>query len=100
MGKTEKESDVKYKTAEAKSMDETVVEYSADRKSSSAELNAVLEYYTKIKERCIAKPETYEKRSRRRQAEINGLKEALAILQDETALIQRKSRSSFRGAIQ
>jgi len=98
--KTEKDSDVKYKTAEAKSMDETVVEYSADRKSSSAELDAVLEYYAKIKERCIAKPETYEERKRRREAEIEGLKQALTILKEETALFQRKRRaSSFRGTL-
>jgi len=98
--KTEKESDVKYKTSEAKSMDETVVEYSADRKSTNAELDAVLEYYAKIKERCIAKPETYEERKRRREAEIEGLKQALAILKEETALFQRKRRaSSFRGTL-
>jgi len=67
-----------------------------ERESASAELSAVLEYYAKIKERCIAKPETYEERKRRRVAEITGLKEALAILQDETALVQRKQHGGFR----
>merc|ERR1712117_927649 len=97
--KTTKEQDVKYKTQESKAMDTTVSEYSADRETATNELSAVLEYYSKIKERCIAKPETYEERQRRRTAEIKGLKEALAILQEETALVQRKRRGSFRGSL-
>merc|ERR1712157_70361 len=97
--KTMKDQDVKYRTQEAKSQDATVAEYSADRETASAELTAVLDYYDKIKDRCIAKPETYAERARRRQAEITGLKEALSILEDETAFIQRKSHGSFRGTI-
>jgi len=58
----------------------------------------VLEYYSKIKDRCIAKPETYEARKTRRESEIKGLKEALNILNDETAFVQRKRRH-FRGTI-
>merc|ERR1712127_155072 len=97
--KTLKEQDVKYKTQEAASQDKTVAEYSSDREATSSELSAVLEYYSQIKDRCIAKPETYVERSRRRTAEIAGLKEALTILKEETALVQRKRRSSnFRGS--
>merc|ERR1711935_450624 len=87
--KTTKDQSVKYKSQELKARDSTAAEYSADRKSSSAELDAVLEYYAKIKERCIAKPETYEERKRRREAEIEGLKQALEILENETAFMQR-----------
>jgi len=97
--KTTKDQDVKYKSQEAKSADTTVTEYSADRQASNTELSAVLEYYGKIKERCIAKPETYEERKRRRTAEIAGLKEALTILNDETAFVQRKRHGSFRGTL-
>merc|ERR1711920_1039305 len=97
--KTMKEQDVKYKTQEAKSQDKTAAEYTADRDTTNTESSAVLEYYSKIKDRCIAKPETYAERSRRRQAEIAGLKEALSILEDETAFVQRKSHGHFRGAI-
>jgi len=96
--KTIKEQDVKYKTQEAKAQDSTVSEYSADRQSTSAEYSAVLEYYSKIKERCIAKPQTYEERRRRREAEIEGLKQALTILKEETALLQRK-KHNFRGSL-
>merc|ERR1719382_1901222 len=92
-----KDQDVKYRTQEAKSQDATVAEYSADHETASAELAAVLDYYGKIKDRCIAKPETDAERSRRREAEITGLKEALSILEDETAFVQRKSHGGLRG---
>jgi chromosome segregation ATPase len=85
-----KEQDVKYKTQEFKGLDKDISELSSDRDSADTELAAVMEYYGKIKERCIAKPETYEERVKRRTAEINGLKEALSILENETALLQRK----------
>merc|ERR1712151_515791 len=55
--KTMKDQDVKYSAQEAKSQDATVAEYSSDRETASAELTAVLDYYGKIKDRCIAKPE-------------------------------------------
>merc|ERR1719394_609869 len=80
-----KSQDVKYKVQEFKGLDKDVNELSEDRTSTSAELDSVLEYYGKVKERCIAKPETYEERAARRQQEIKGLKEALSILNDETA---------------
>merc|ERR1719432_63549 len=94
--KTTKEQDVKYSTQEFQTLDKEIAELSADKETTSSELSAVLEYYEKIKDRCIAKPETYESRKARREAEIQGLKEALAILQDETAFMQRRKRN-FRG---
>jgi hypothetical protein len=53
----------------------------------------VNEYYGKLKDRCVAKPESYEERKRRREAEIAGLKEALSVLETEVALVQRKHRN-------
>jgi len=94
-----KDQDVKYKTQEIKALGKTLTELSADRDSAQTEHNAVMEYYEKIKDRCIAKPETYEERKKRRAAEIAGLKEALSILENETALMQRKSRRHMRGAL-
>merc|ERR1719359_2024046 len=87
------EQDVKYKTQEFTSLDKEISELSSDRDTTNSELSAVLEYYGKIMERCIAKPETYEDRKARREAEINGLKEALTILENETAFMQRGKRS-------
>merc|ERR1719215_1407525 len=94
--RTLKEQDVKYSTQEFKGLDTNIAEFASDRETTNTELSAVLEYYCKIKDRCISKPETYAERQRRRQAEIAGLKEALSILEDETALTQRGKRS-FKG---
>jgi len=96
--KTTKEQDAKYKTAEAVSLDKEISELSGDKEGTSTELAAVMEYYGQIKERCIAKPETYEERKARREAEIEGLKEALSILENEAAFLQRKHR--MRGSKQ
>jgi len=90
--KTMKDQDLKYKTKEVKGLKKAIADLSSDRDTLSSELSAVNEYYAKLKDRCIAKPETYEERKARREAEINGLKEALNILESETAFVQRKSR--------
>jgi len=98
--KSTKEQDVKYKTQEFKGLDKEITELSGDKETSNTELSAVMEYYGKIKDRCIAKPETYEERTKRRAAEIEGLKSALATLENETAFVQRKSHGHLRRAIQ
>merc|ERR1719373_181789 len=90
--KTLKDQDVKYKTQEIKSLASTLSSLSADHETTSSEHAAVLEYDAKIKERCVAKPETYAERKARREAEIAGLKEALTVLEDETAFVQRRGR--------
>jgi len=99
VGKTLKEQDVKFKTQEIKALGKALTELSADKESAGSEHAAVMEYYEKIKERCIAKPETYEERKKRREKEIAGLQEALSILENETAFMQRKSHRHMRGTI-
>jgi len=96
--KKTKEQDVKYKTQEFKTLDKEITELSADKDTTSTELAAVNEYYDKLKERCVAKPESYEERKKRREAEIAGLKQALDILESETAFVQRKQHG-LRGSI-
>jgi septal ring factor EnvC (AmiA/AmiB activator) len=51
-----KQQDVKYKTKEFTSLDKEIAELTADRDSANTELDAVLEYDTKIKAQCIATP--------------------------------------------
>jgi hypothetical protein len=89
---TEKNQGVKYKTQEFTGLDKSIADMTGDKDSATTELDAVLEYYGKLKERCIAKPETYEERKARREAEIAGLKEALNILETETAFLQHGRR--------
>merc|ERR1719465_381315 len=95
--KTTKEQDVKYKTKEATGLDESVAELTSDREGLQTELDAVLDYYEKIKEQCIAKAEPYEERKKRREAEIAGLKGALQILSGDAVLLQQNS-ATLRGA--
>jgi hypothetical protein len=98
--KTAKEKDVQYKTKEAKELDKSITELSSDKDSTKEELDAVLEYLSRIEGECIAKPESYEERKKRREAELAGLKEGLEVLESETALIQRVAshrRKSLRG---
>jgi len=99
VSKTMKDQDVKYKTQEFKSLDKEISELSGDKGTASTELAAVNEYYSKLKDRCVAKPESYADRKARREAEIEGLKEALTVLDEETAFVQRK-RKGLRGKIQ
>jgi len=94
--KATKEQDAKYKTKEAAGLDKQIAELSSDRETSNSELSAVMDYYGKIKERCVAKPETYEERKARREAEIEGLKEALSILENEAAFMQRGRKGHKR----
>jgi chromosome segregation ATPase len=95
--KTTKEQDVKYKTQEYTALDKEISELSGDKETTNTELDAVLEYYAKIKERCIAQPESYEEKKARREAEIAGLKEALSILENEAAFLQKK-KHRMRGS--
>merc|ERR1719386_26069 len=96
--KATKEQDAKYKSKEAKGLDKDTAEATSDRAGVQTELDAVNEYYSGIKERCIAKAETYEERVKRRTAEIAGLKEALTILEGEAVLLQRATRHTLRGS--
>jgi len=96
--KTTKDQDVKYKAKEAADLDKASAELSSDRSGVQSELDAVLEYLEKIKEACIAKAEPYAERKRRREAELDGLKQALEILESETVLLQRgAARRTLRG---
>jgi chromosome segregation ATPase len=89
--KTTKSQDVKYKTKESTELDATIAETTSDRENVQVELDAVLKYLSKIEEECIAKAETFEERQARFEAELAGLKEALRILESETALLQKGS---------
>jgi len=80
-----KEKDVKYKTKEAANLDKSITELATDLASTQSELDAVLEYSSKIRGMCELKPDTYESRAARRESEIDGLKAALEALEGDTA---------------
>merc|ERR1711920_886293 len=95
-----KEQDVVYKSKESNDLDKTSGELSADRSNVQAELDAVQDYLSKVESECTETAETYATRKGRREAELAGLKEAVQILESETALIQRHAnRHAFRGTL-
>jgi len=93
-----KDADVKYKTKEVASLEKSVSEFTSDIEAEQTELDAVSEYYNKLKPGCIAKPMTYEERKKRREAEIAGLKEALVILEGEAPTAFLALRTTRRHA--
>merc|ERR1739838_999830 len=94
--KTTKVQDIKYKGEEAAGLEKATAEAVSDKSGVQEELDAVLEYLKGIEDRCIAKPEPYEERVRRREAELNGLREGLRILENETSFLQFKSTRTLR----
>jgi chromosome segregation ATPase len=96
--KTTKNQDVKYKTKEYVGLDKAVSEHKVDREGVQEELDATLEALKKLEDMCIAKPETYAERAARREAEISGLKDALAVLESESAFVQRTAKH-LRGGV-
>merc|ERR1712194_768196 len=99
--KVTKAKDIKYKSKQAKGLDKSSAELKGDRNGVTAELDAVSSYLRRIEDECIAKAETYEERTKRREAELAGLQEALKILESEEALIQtsRRIRRNIRGTV-
>lgn len=90
--KVAKEQDVKYKTKAAASLDKSVSEYTSDRSGVQTELGAVNEYLKELNARCSGRAESYAERKARREEEIAGLNEAMTVLENETALLQTKSK--------
>jgi len=96
ISKTTKTQDVKYKTKEFKALDASIAENTGDRTELETELKAVDDYYESLKKQCIAKPEPYEERKKRREAEIAGLKEAMEILSGAAVFLQN-GQPALRG---
>jgi len=97
--KTMKEKDVEHKVKESAYLDKESAALSADRSNVQAELDAILEYLSKIQAECTEVAGTYADKKARREAEITGLKAALDTLESETALVQRHAvHRRFRGS--
>merc|ERR1719161_1784849 len=95
--KTTKEADVKYKTKEFTGLDKPIGELTSERSGVEDELNAVNEYLASLDKKCTYKVESYAERKARREAEIDGLKQALEVLESETAFLQTRARHALRG---
>lgn len=98
--RSSKETSLKYKQKEAAALAKSATEVGSDKDTSQTELDAVLEYLAKLNKMCVGKAEPYAEKKARMDAEIAGLKEALAALEGGGMLLQesaKKKRRSFRG---
>jgi chromosome segregation ATPase len=91
IAKVTNEQDVKFKSKEVASLETSLSEAASDKDAVQEELSAVMDYLSKVKERCVAKAESYSDKVAAREQEIAGLKEALEILSNEASLIQTKN---------
>jgi len=77
-----KEVEIKSKESETKSLKTSLSDYNEDKEGVSAELQAVVDYLNELKPKCEAEaPPSYAEKKAARDAEIQGLKEALQILE-------------------
>lgn len=97
LAKATKEQDAKYLARERGGIERSLSETQADTGSTSEELDAVKKYQAQLHNKCVAQPDSYEERKRRREEEIAGLRDALAVLEgDALALAQTGGRGLRR----
>merc|ERR1719453_1138356 len=82
LSRVAKTDEVKGKGSELKTLDMNLLNYKEDRETTGKELDAVLTYLDKLKPQCETKVVSFGERKAKREADIAGLKEALAILSD------------------
>jgi len=81
--KTQKTSDIEHKTGLKQDQSKSLTEKQSDLEGTQKELDAALDYYEKLKPSCVDSGVSYEDRVKRREEEIQSLKEALMILNGE-----------------
>jgi len=79
-----KEAEIKGAESQLKSLAVTLKDNAADLKMANKEKDAIEEYIAKLKPQCEGRVVPYEERKAKRDAEIAGLKEGLAILEEES----------------
>jgi len=95
VSKASKLAEIRGKQSEIKSLSVALSHHNEDYKGVEKEYGAVMDYLDKLKPECETKVMSYAEKKARREAEIEGLKEALGIIEGttipspETALIQR-----------
>jgi len=88
IAKASKMAEAKAKGSEVKSVTSSLEMSKEDQASTQKELDAVLAYIDKLKPDCESKAMSYEEKKAARDAEIEGLKEALSILSGPVSLAQ------------
>jgi len=98
VSKASKEAESKGKVSEIKSLTVQLEHSKEDHASVSEELAAVNAYIDKLRPQCEEKVMSYAEKKAKREAEIEGLKEALSILEGGLALVQKTNLRQIRRA--
>merc|ERR1719409_98354 len=81
--KESKSKDIEHKTTKKQDESQALVVKKEDLEGTQKELDAALAYFDKLKPSCVDSGVSYEDRVARRKEEIEGLQEALKILNGE-----------------
>merc|ERR1719321_2370922 len=79
-----REAEIKGAESQIKSLDVSISDSGGDLKMATKEKSAIEDYVAKLKPQCEGRVVPYEERKAKRDAEIAGLKEGLAILEAES----------------
>lgn len=96
VSKATKQAELKGKLSEIKALATQLEQAKEDQSSTSEELDAVLAYIDKLKPQCETKAMSYEEKTAKRNAEIEGLKEALSILSGTGLAAMLQGERQFR----
>eukprot|EP00746_Dinoflagellata_sp_MGD_P094615 gnl/MRDRNA2_/MRDRNA2_37676_c0_seq1.p1 gnl/MRDRNA2_/MRDRNA2_37676_c0~~gnl/MRDRNA2_/MRDRNA2_37676_c0_seq1.p1 ORF type:complete len:741 (+),score=249.66 gnl/MRDRNA2_/MRDRNA2_37676_c0_seq1:87-2309(+) len=84
VSKTAKEAEIKGAKSEIATLQVTIGHFTEDHEMTSKELAAIHEYVLSLKPTCYGRVVSFEERQAKRLAEIEGCKEALAILDESS----------------
>merc|ERR1719224_121746 len=79
-----KEAEIKGAESQIKALEVSLHDTGSDLKMANKEKSAIEDYIDKLKPQCEGRVVPYEERKAKRDAEIAGLKEGLAILEAES----------------
>merc|ERR1719316_989318 len=85
---TSKKMEIKMSESQVMSLTEAIGDYGVDKTESTKTMDAILEYIDKLKPTCENRVVPYAERKAKREAEIEGLKEAFQILVDTSATME------------
>merc|ERR1719191_840619 len=80
LAKTSKKMEIKTSESQVMSLTEAIGDYEVDKQESTKTMDAILAYIDKLKPTCENRVVPYAERKAKREAEIEGLKEAFQIL--------------------
>merc|ERR1719159_1465532 len=83
VSKAAKSAEIKAAKSEVKSLTVAITNIGEDHKMASNELSSIMEYVEKLKPQCEGRTVSYADRKAKRDAEIQGLKEAMSIIEKD-----------------